>query len=142
MVLAVEADFLTAEGFEEAGRLVEGIEGEEGAGGRVLVGGGIGLEGLFASELSGLEGPVAEGAPAAEGHGFNEGEFVGGGGVEFGGEVCEEPEETLAGFAGEQDGLGEDAVFDGVAGGIAATSRGDGATGFAGVGAVRGELFF
>jgi len=99
--------------------------------GWVLVGGGIGLE-----------GPVAEGAPAAEGHGFDEGEFVGGGGVEFGGEVCEEPEETPAGFAGEQDGLGEDAVLDGVAGAIAASCRGDGATGFAGVGAVRGELFF
>jgi len=85
---------------------------------------------------------LRRGAPAAEGHGFDEGEFVGGGGVEFGGEVCEEPEETPAGFAGEQDGLGEDAVLDGVAGAIAASCRGDGATGFAGVGAVRGELFF
>jgi hypothetical protein len=68
---------------------------------------------------------LRRGAPAAEGHGFDEGEFVGGGGVEFGGEVCEEPEETPAGFAGEQDGLGEDAVLDGVAGGIAASCFSD-----------------
>src|SRR6202035_3322466 len=81
-------------------------------------------------------------APAAEGHGFYEGEFVGGFGVEFGGEVGQEFQETLAGFAGEEDGLGEHTVFEGVAGGIAAASGSDGASGFSGVGAVGCELLF
>ena len=142
MVLAVETDFLAAEGFEEARRLVEGIEGDDGLGGRVFISGGIALEALFAGDLACLEGPVAEDAPAAEGHGFDEGEFVGGVGVEFGGEVGQEFEETLAGFAGKEDGLGEHAVFNGVEGRVAATSEGDRASRHAGVGAVGSELLF
>lgn len=145
MVLAVEAEFLAAEGVEKAGRLVEGVEGGDGLGWRVFVGDGIGLEPLDAlliGDLGGLEGPAAEDAPAAEGHGFDEGEFVGGVGVEFGGEVGQEFEETLAGFAGEEDGLGEHAVFEGVLGGVAAASGGDGASGFWAVEAVGCELFF
>ena len=142
MILAVEADFEAAEGFEQAWRLVEGVEGHDGLGRRVFVRDGVGLEALLARYLACLEGPAAEDAPAAEGHGFDEGEFVGGGGVEFGGEVGQKFEETLAGFAGEEDGLGEHPVFEGVAGGIAEASGGDGAAGFAAVGAVGGELFF
>src|ERR1035438_4656569 len=94
MVLAVEGDFEAAEGFEQARRLVEGVEGDDGLGGRVFVDDPVALEPLFAADLGGPEGPAAEDAPAAEGHGFGRGfysgELVGGGGVELGGEVSGE----------------------------------------------------
>jgi hypothetical protein len=135
---AVEADFVAGEGFLGAGRMVEGPGGEHDLGGWFFVGGGGGLLALFVGEGGGFKGPDAEEAPAADGHGFDEVVLVLGGGAEAAGVGGEEGVEAGRGFAGEEDGAGEEAVGDGVLGGVAFALGGAWAGGFLGVGAVTG----
>ena len=137
---AVEADFVAGEGFVGAGRMAEGAGGEHDLGGWFFVGGGGGLLALFVGEGGGFEGPAAEEAPAADGHGFDEVVFVLGGGLEAAGVGGEEGVEAGGRFAGEEDGAGEEAVGDGVLGGVAFALGGAGTGGFLGVRTVAGEL--
>ena len=76
--------------------------------GGVFAGGGVGLLALFVGEAGGFDGPVAEEAPAAGDHGFDEVELVLGDGEEVGDVGGEEGVEALFGFAGEDDGVGEE----------------------------------
>jgi len=135
---AVEADFVAGEGFVGAGRMAQGAGGEHDLGGWFFVSGGGGLLALFVGEGGGFEGPAAEEAPAADGHGFDEVVLVLGGGLEAAGVGGEEGVEAGGGFAGEEDGAGEETVGDGVLGGVAFAFRGAGAGGFLGVRAVGG----
>jgi len=137
---AVEADFVAGEGFVGAGRMAEGAGGEHDLGGWFFVGGGGGLLALFVGEGGGFEGPAAEEAPAADGHGFDEVVLVLGGGLEAAGIGGEEGVEAGGRFAGEEDGAGEEAVGDGVLGGVAFALGGAGTGGFLGVRTVAGEL--
>ncbi|HXE65000.1 MAG TPA: hypothetical protein VN519_15760 [Bryobacteraceae bacterium] len=95
---------------------------------------------LFVGEGGGFEGPATEEPPAADGHGFDEVVLVLGDGLEAAGVGGEEGVEAGGGFAGEEDGAGEEAVGDGVLGGVAFALRGAGAGGFLGVRAIAGEL--
>ena len=146
MVLAVVSGLVTAHGFALGGG--EGEDGEHGSGGGVLLEGGFGLAALFVDDDGGFQGPEAAETPEGVDHSFDEGHFVGGFGEEFGDEGTEEFEKTLAGFAGEEDGGGEEAVVGGIAGvpgvqgGIVLAARGFWAGGFLCVGAVGGQLLF
>ena len=111
MILAVKGTSWRLQIFLTRGWPERALQGQHGAGGKVFFGGGVGLEALFVGDGVGFEGPEAELTPAADGHGFDEVEFVGGFvAANSRGEVGEELEEALAGFAGEQDGVGEETV--------------------------------
>ena len=64
-----------------------------------------------------------------------------GGGVELLNEGVEEFEETVSGFLFKDDGAGEEAVTEAVAGGVEFAVDGDGALGESSVGSGGGDLF-
>ncbi|HVV71866.1 MAG TPA: hypothetical protein VHI52_10265 [Verrucomicrobiae bacterium] len=140
VVSAVEAGFMPFDGFEGTRRMLESACGEHDPGGRFFVAGGGGLLTLLMGEGGGFKGPAAEKAPAADRHGFDEIVLVLGGRLESAGVGGEEGVKAVAGFTGEEDGTGEEAVGDGVLGGVPLAFRGAGASGFLSVGAVGGEL--
>ena len=93
-------------------------------------------------EAGGFERPGALETPAIDGHGFDEVEFVGRDGVEAVDVVGDQFVEFVLRFAGEDDGLGCEAVGEAVAGGDEFAAWGFGAGGFLGVGPVSGETLF
>jgi len=130
VVLAVEAGFVAAQDFEVVGFAAERAVS---AGGRVLGGKRLVSVGLFLNfedEAGFFESPDAHLTPAADGQGFDEGDFDRVGGLE----ECLEGgylfDEEVGRFTVENDGIAEDFVADGVAGGGGFASFGGGATGF------------
>ena len=73
--------------------------------------------------------PKAELSPAGYGHLLDEGVFDGGFGLEFVFQFREDFEEAVATLGFEHDGFGEQAVFYGVAGGVALALGRDGSAG-------------
>lgn len=139
VVLAVIGGFV-AVGFIEEVLFAEDVVGEGGA-----VGGGSfdGLGGHFAVEVDLLDGPGAALAPEGDGHFLDADVFGAGLGVEVTGEVGEEFVEGGLGFAVDDDGGGEHAVFGlGFGGGLGAflvAFWGGGAVGLGSVGAGCGD---
>ena len=135
--LVVDAGLLEEEIVEVLPAFVEQTPGFGGLGDGVLVfvvgGGGIAEEG-------GFDGPGAALFPEGDGHFFDAGEFEGGLGGEVGEEVIEEFLEAFATFAGEEDGVGGESVFEGVAGGAGAGFLGEGSAGAGAVAAGGGDL--
>jgi hypothetical protein len=86
-------------------------------------------------DAGGFESPETELAPAADGHGFDEGGFDAGAGLELGFEFGEEVGETAGGFAFNEDGFSEHVMADGIAGGDEFAFGGFGAAGFCAVAA-------
>ena len=76
-----------------------------------------------------LDGESATDAPAGGGHILDHADFDGIVGIEFFQVVAEQGIEAVSGFGGEDDGFGEEAVFDGVARGAAFAGRGLGPPG-------------
>ena len=109
------------ERFEGGGETIEGIGGGTGRGGPV--------------EHIGFDGPEAARTPEGGDHVFDESDLdivLGEEAAEIGLEFLAE---TLLGFPGHDDALGEDAVADGVLGGAEFTLGGFGPAGEAAVGA-------
>ena len=109
----------------------EGGEGglEGGGSGEVVVGcEGVGEHGVFGE-------PGTEAAPDGDDHFLKAGGLVGGLGVEFLEEAVEGVLEGSGALEGEEDAVGEVAVFEGVFAGAELALGGNGATGFAAVGA-------
>ena len=131
VVLAVVAAFVTIEGFAGSGVFAEGMEGEGDSGGGVFFFGAAFLD--FVGEGGSFHAPEPHLAPAADGHGFDEAGFDFGGGFEVLVEIGAEGHEAVAGLGFEEDGVGEEAVADAVAGGAGFAVRGDGALGFGSV---------
>ena len=142
VVLAIKADFVAAEALLAAGWVLEGEHCHHCLGRRVGDAAAFGLLTLFIVEADGFEGPVAEESPAIDGEVVDQVEFPLVLGQEFPDVGVFEGQETVGGFAEEEDGLGEEAVFDGIAGGDALASGGVGAVGFATVDSARFLLFF
>ena len=136
MVLPVEAAGGAAE-FGAAGMLIDGTGSVDGPGERQFVRLGFGAAAHFVRHGGGFEGKGPQVQPLVDAEFFDEGALTGGLGQEFGVNGVEERDEPGAGFAFDQDGVGE--VFEG--GGIAAHGRGLRACGFSRVGAVGGQLF-
>ena len=123
---AVKGDVVAIEGVEASDRVVHCEEGADGGffveDFWILFGMAVDLIG----EAGGLETPDAELTPASDGHLFDEGGFSLGLGVVFvdqGGELLVK---ALVGFAGDDDGLGEEAMTDCVAGRSGFAFFGDG----------------
>ncbi len=137
MVLAVVTDLVAAHAFaaRSCGKLVDGVGGTDGW---VFAGIGAGLAALLLVDGGGFQGPDAEETPAGDGHGFDEHVLAWGRWFEFVDERGEEMEEARFGFAFDQDGVGEESVSHGVAGGVATAAGGFGASGFGRVRAIRG----
>jgi len=138
VVLAVETGFGVADVVEVAGGGGEVAEGDGGLGDVVFggeVGGGGGAVAELVADGGFFEAPGAELTPAGDGEGFDELAFDGGGGLELGLKRAEEADETVFGFVVEDDGSGEEAVFQAVLRGILAAFAGDGAFGFGSVAA-------
>jgi hypothetical protein len=91
------------------------------------------LNGHVAINAGFLNTPDAELAPLGDGEGLNQGDFGGGDGLEFLDVAVQEAEEALFGFLFEDDGAGEEAVADTVAGGDGFALGGNGAFGFGAV---------
>ena len=109
----------------------EGGEGglEGGGSGEVLVGGeGVGEHGVFGE-------PGTEAAPDGDDHLVNAGGLVSGLGVELEEEAVEVCLEVGGALEGEEDAFGEVAVFEGIWAGAELAFGGNGARGFAAVGA-------
>jgi hypothetical protein len=144
VVLAVATGFVAVHEFEGAVLLVDAGEGDPGAGG------GVGWEGCGILLFSVLAELVTNGGafhagethltPFGDGHGFDEGHFVGGVGGEGVFEVSYEFAENLAGFAFEEDGFGQHTVAKGVVTGYIPAFGRSGATGFGAVAAGGGLL--
>jgi len=132
--LLVDAGLLDEEILEILTAAVELAPGLGGAGEGV----GFGGRG-FADEL-GFEGPGAALFPEGDGDFFDGGGFEGGGGLVFSEEGVEEVLEALLAFAGEEDGVGGEAEFEGVEGGDGTAGGGDGSTGAGAVAAGGGDL--
>jgi hypothetical protein len=84
-------------------------EAVQSIGGGGLSGGGI--------EEAALDGPGAAGFPLRGGHIFDEGIFEVANGLEFPDQGLDEGLESVGGLAIEDDGVGEEAVLEGVQGG-------------------------
>ena len=167
-VFAAVAALVAVEQFQGAGFVGEGAEGagEVGDGGFagvlfLTVAGGGEAFGGFLKALRFLDAPEAHATPVRDG---DEVDLIGldaGRGLELLFEDGEEVAETLFGFAGEDQGVGEEAVADGVLGGVgfafgrdwsggeggvgsgdALAFRGDRAAGSGAVGAGGGDLEF
>ncbi len=137
--LTVVADFVAVEEVDgRGGSAAEVLQGEGGLGGRVSLFGGIGAgvvdfgDGMF--EGGGLHGEDAEGAPAGDGHVFDEGAGEVVGGLEGGFEGREEGFEGRGVFEGEDDVAGQEAVARGVLGRAALPFFGLGSVRFGSVG--------
>ena len=122
----------------ESGIIGQIAEGEGGAGGAVH---GLLLAGDLVIEAGLFEGPDAELAPAGDGHGFDEGVFDGGGGLELVVEVAEELREQGLVLALEDDRGGEQAVTAGVHGSPAFAFGRDRPAGFRAIAAGSLDLF-
>ncbi len=101
--------------------------------GEVFIGDGRFLAAHLMGDGGVFHGPEAHLAPVGDDHFVNEEGFDGGGGEELGAELFDEVVEAVAGFAFEEDGAGEEAVGDAVAGGFAFTGGGARAAGFGSV---------
>ena len=75
-------------------------------------------------ETDGFEGPIAEESPAIDGEVVDQVEFPLVLGQEFPDVGVFEGQKTVGGFAQEEDGSGEEAMFDSIAGGDALAPRG------------------
>jgi len=131
--LAVGGGFVAVEEGEGAGVVGEGAEGEDGASGAVglaFAGGGVGLLHDFVVDGGVFEGPETELAPAAPGHGFDGGGFGWSLRVEFAADFVDEFVEAGGGFAVEEETSGEEAVTDGIVGGVPFAFGRFGAAGF------------
>ena len=138
--LAVEGDVVTEQEFGRAGAGIGAAEGEEDLHGFGSEAGVLKVD--VAVERGFLGSPDAELAPAGGGHGFDEHELGGGGGLVFGDEVGKEAVEAAVGFAFEDDGFREESVAVGVAGGVLLAGGGGGASGAGAVGSGGLGLFF
>lgn len=137
MVLAIKAVGAAAE-FGMAGMIAERTDGMDGAGELRFVRGRFGPALHFVGDGTGFERQGAQDKPLVDGQFFDEAELGGGGRQEFGEKGIEEADELRAGFALDEDGVGE--IFE--AGGVAADGWMLRAGGFCRVGPVGGELFF
>jgi hypothetical protein len=133
-VLALIADFVAAQGIEDAGVVGQLFDGEGGGGG-VVVGRVLAIE--LVVEGGGFNGPDAEETPAGGGHGFDQRFFEGGLRLEFSGEVSDELEEAGLVLDLESQGVAEDAVTGGVVGGGAFALGRNRSAGFDAVGTGR-----
>lgn len=112
--LAVEGGFVAVDEVEDAGLIGESAEGAGGADG----GGTVGVvEGHFLVDDGLFDTPGAHLAPVGGGEFLDEGAGGGGGGLMFEGELMEEFIEEGLGLVVEDDGLGEEAVAEAIAGG-------------------------
>ena len=140
-VLAVVTGFVAVDEFEGAGIVAEGAEGEGGAGGGLFGwvqcgrDGYIGLAAHLVVHGGLFHAPDAHLTPAGDGHILDEGLLERGARLEFLGESGEESAEAILGLAFENDGGGEHAMRDGVAGGGEFALGSGRAVGFAAVGA-------
>ena len=133
-VLAVAERVVADEQVERAGVAAEGLEGQGGSGGGVFA----------ASDAAGLladlvfhggffHAPEAELTPAGHGHFFDQGVFDRGFRLEFLVDAGDNVEEAVFEFAFQDDGFGEETVFEGVRGGVAFAFGRDGPAGFGSV---------
>ncbi len=141
VVFAVEQVLITAHELVVVRILAERIHGEHGARGSVGFEIGASLTLHFAFDAGGFTGPESAQTPVGDGHLFDEDFLVGSFGPEFGHEGVEDGGETLLRFtAFEHDGVGEESMLDGVAGGVFFAALGFWTGGFSGVGLVGGEF--
>jgi len=137
--LAVVGDFVAHEEFGRNG-IGGAAEGKEDLDGR---GADIGVDQRqFAINSGFLCAPDAEKTPAGDGHGFDQAELGGGGGLEFVDEGAEEIDKAVLDFGFEDDGGGEEAVAEAVAGGSDFAFGRNGASGLCAVAAGGLDLFF
>ncbi len=138
--LAVKGDLITKKKLSGMGVTVGGgAESGDGAdGGRSE---GWVLKGDFAIQGGGLDSPDAPETPAGDGHGLNQQVLGCGGGLELLDEGGVKFVEAFGRFGLKDDGLREEAVAGGVAGGVEFALRGDGALGFCAVSAGGLDLF-
>jgi hypothetical protein len=128
-VLAVAERVITDEQVKGTG-IAERAEGQ-GCSGRVVFAASDGT-GLIADLMvhGGLfHAPEAELTPAGDGHLFDEGAFDRAFRLKLLFQIGEDLEEALFEFAFQDDGFGEQAVFDGVAGGVVFALGRDGSAG-------------
>ena len=141
-VLTVETVLVAAHELEMTAGIAESAESEHGAGGGAFVGHGFGLEVHFVSDAGRLNCPDAHQTPLGYGGFFNEGDFGGSFGMEFVEEGVDERGEAFAGFAFDENDVGEDAVAGVVAGGVVFTDGGNCAFGEGCVGFVGRSFLF
>ena len=151
LILAFAAGLVTIHEFERAVLLGEAAEGEisggggverRGAGVRRLFGPVLPLDSDLVMKTGLLHADEAHLAPLAESHGFDERVFDGAEGMEGFLDGPDETAEMIEGFTFEEDGFGEYAVAEAVAGGDGLAFGGDGAAGFGSIDAGGFELPF
>jgi hypothetical protein len=114
MVLAIKAAGAAAK-FRVAGTIAEGTEGMDGTGELWLIRRGFGSTRHFVSDGCGFESQGAQEKPLIDTQFFDEASLGRGGGPEFGVKGPEERDELLAGFAFDENGVGEVVETRGVA---------------------------
>ncbi len=132
-VLALATNLIQAHEFEQTaitGEATNGVRGMRGPARRFR---GRLLPADLVGDARGFHAPEPELTPAADGHALEQSGFDAGEGLKLGLELGEESVETLGGFAFNEDGLREDAVAEGVAGGDELTFGSYGTTGFCAV---------
>jgi hypothetical protein len=145
VVLAGEAGFVAMEGADGGSAGVEVFHGVVGAGRHGATGEFGSCFGLFfdlVGEAYGGHAPDADLTPFADDHFLDHEQFAFGAGLEFGDLAGEEAVEGFGGFAGDEDGVGQEAVADVGLGGAFFAFRGDGTAGDGAVGAGGFDLCF
>jgi hypothetical protein len=149
-VLTIVTRLVAIDQFEGAGVVAEGAEGEGAAGGgvfgRIAFGGIIfGGEPCFSLgahlvfQIGFFHAPDPHLTPAGHGHVFDEGDFHGGLRLKFVVQSGNEQVEAFFGFAPQNNGSGEHAMSQGIAGGGKFALGSDGTAGFGAVST--GSLF-
>ncbi len=130
MIHQVEAGFVTMEQVQLRRGSELAVGGSEAA--EVI---SFGFAGHGAGEEAILDGPGATEAPVGGGHFLDHAELDAVEGAKTGAVLIDQAVEGVADLAGEDDGLGEEAVAEGIEGRLALAFGGNGATGAGAVGA-------